>query len=326
LEFGFWRWPFEISAGGESEVEWAGRPALREQIDRIARGLKPDRPTSLINVWAAFGAGKTFAMRYAEKQAQKMGIIPIYVVISGAASGFSSIYRSVMQGLQSRSEAFEIIATNVETVRTDVGQSIYQASRRMTIGNAAQAAEAFSYLSGAKTSLARRRDLGVTAELSDANISATALALVLSSLGRTLGVLLLLDEMQDLANMKPRGLAETTSSLQKVFDEVQHGLRIVTSFTTYGKGQMEDILGQALTSRSSRMLEIPELQELEGIEFLKDLIRQAKVADQRHSVAPFTEESLQNIVGTARQNLRSGERLGPREIIKEANNRLEDLM
>jgi hypothetical protein len=318
-DFGFERWPFEISSGAASSVQWAGRPELREMLDKQIVGLRPDRPTSLTNLWAAYGAGKTFAMRYLEKAALKKGAFVTYCVTPGGAASFGSFYKLIIDSLDSR--AWRVLEDSLMEVKSDVAQSIYRAIRKITIGNMTQAAEAQSYLSGAKTSVRQRRELDVTADFSDVNRATSALATILTILGKASGVLVLLDEFQDLANFKDKSRIETLQCFQKLFDEVPLGLRMVTSFTLYNKETIDDILGPALSSRSTRILEVPEFSAGQAVSFLSALILQAKPAESSNSLYPFSQASLEQIVAAS---ISAGDRLLPRALIQRAHRELED--
>jgi hypothetical protein len=322
-DFGFKYWPFQIAAGSESGISWADRTELRLELDSIVRGVKPNRPTTLINIWAFYGAGKTYALRYLQHQATQAGIFAIYCTTPQGASGFVNLYRAIISALGTIPGLYDLLEESLREARTDTGQSITQACKFLSIGNPSQAAEGFSYLSGAKTTARARRDLGVTADIADANIACAALTEILTALGSHSGVLLLLDEVQDLSGMKERALAETTGILQKVFDGVPRGFRLIVSFTTGNKETIGQVLGPALSNRSSKTISIPEFSPSEAVEFLGDLIRQARENDaDPNPFHPFTLSDLESIVTATRSD---GQQLLPRALIIRANNILEDL-
>jgi len=316
----FLYWPFQIAAGPDGSLVWADREELRKALDDLLLGVKPSRPSTLINIWAYYGAGKTYALRYLERGARDAGIWSVYSVTPQGAVSFLDVYRSIASALSD--EQLAAVESELELSSSDVGQSLYRSLRVKSIGSASQAALATMYLTGRKTSAAQRRDLNAIVDLNYAAHAAEALVITLKALGRTRGVVLLLDEVQNLSLMKPRALGETSGLLQQVFDGVQHGLRIVASFTTGMRETIRDVLGEALYHRASRLIEIPEFSEDEAVRFLRELIRPAR-SDARVGVfEPFSEARMREMILAIREG---GEKLVPREIIKGADNMYEPL-
>lgn len=313
-------WPFQISAGPEAGLVWVDREELRKTLDDLLLGVKPSRPSTIVNIWAYYGAGKTYALRYLERAARAAGIWSIYSVTPKGAANFLDVYRAIAGALND--EQLKIVERDLETSSSDVGQSLYRSLRVRNIGSPAQAALATMYISGRKTSATQRRDLNAIVDLNYASYAAEALAIILRALGRSHGVVLLLDEVQDLIGMKERALGEATGLLQKVFDEVQFGLRIVASFTTGMKETVRQVLGEALYHRASRLIEIPEFSEDEALGFLAELLRQARTDPGLDVFEPFSEGTMRAMIRSIRDN---DEKLVPREIIKGADNMFEPL-
>ena len=303
-------WPFQISAGPEAATAWADREELRRALDDLLLGVKPSRPSTFINIWAYYGAGKTYALRYLERTGRAAGIWTIYAVTPKGGAHFVDFYRSIVSALSE--EQLFAVQVDLEPSTSDVGQSLYRSLRVKSIGSPSQAALATTYLSGRKTTVTQRRDLAAIVDLNYSGNAAEALTMILRALGKSRGVLLLLDEVQDLSGMKDRALSETDGLLQKVFDEVQYGLRIVASFTTGVKETICQVLGDALYNRASRLIEIPEISEDEALRFLSELIRPARLDTEADVFEPFSEAIMRSMISAIRQ---SGEKLVPRAII-----------
>jgi hypothetical protein len=313
-------WPFQISAGPSGVEHWIGRHELKARLDRLVRGIAVDRPSTLINIWAYYGAGKTFALRYLQWRAVSCKIWAIYCVTPKGASTFTDLYRAIVSAMTD--EQLTVIQAALKSSRSDVGQSIHQACLVRSVGSASQAAAALNYLTAQKVGAAARRDLGVTADLTYSNCAGEALSIMLRKLGSDRGVLLLLDEVQDLSGMRDRVLNETNGLLQGVFDNVQSGLRIVTSFTTGVKETIRQVLGDALFHRASDLIEIPEFSSEEALSFLYDLVMSARDEGTVDAFEPFTAEDISLMIASISK---SGDRLVPRELIKRAGNMYETL-
>jgi len=314
------RLPFQGVGGNSKSSEWAGRSALKLELDSIVAGAKPDRPAALMNIWADFGAGKTFALSHIAGCAEDRGLHAIYSAMPRGATGFTDVYRSIVSGMSEKQ--FASVADTELASRSDVGQSIAQACKYITLGNPAQAAEATSYLSGQKLGVRRRRDLGLVADLCDPNLGAAGLTIMLRALGSRQGVVLLLDEVQELGNMRERALSEATGLLQRIFDDVQKGVRVITSFTTGVKDTIDQVLGGALVSRTQKTIEIPQFTEVEALDFLRELISFAKKPGPRDALSPFSEPILDEIV---RETAEHDHGLLPRPLILRARNLLEQM-
>jgi hypothetical protein len=313
-------WPFQISAGPEPTAVWADRTELRKELDGLLLGVKPSRPSTFINIWAYYGAGKTHALRYLERSARNAGLWSVYAVMPKGAANFGDVYTAIASEL---TDAQLLVAQDaLERDFSDIGQSMHRALRARSIGGPTLAFDATAYLRGRKTTSRQRRDLAVSVDLNHHPTAAEALALMLRALGTSRGVVVLLDEVQDLSGMRDRSLSETDGLLQKVFDEVQFGMRIVASFTTGIKDTIREVLGDALYHRASRLIEIPEFSKDEAIEFLADLIRPATTRGEKNIFAPFSEAEM---VAMIQSILDGEEKLVPREIIKGADNMYQRL-
>lgn len=305
-------------AGPQSDDIWAARNELRVELDQLLKTLKPTRPATLVNIWAYYGAGKTYALRYLEKEAVARGITAIYCVTPKGATGFVDLYRSIVSSISDN--AFMLIQEALKRSRTDVGQSIYQALRARNIGSQFQAANAYAYICAQKISSSSRRDLSATADLTHPALAAEALTLMLKALAQNSGVILLIDEAQDLSGMRDRALNETVGLIQKVFDELQYGVRIIASFTTGVKDTIRQVLGDALYHRASKLIEIPEFSEDDALNFLKELITPACCSSDANVFSPFTDNDVLKWISSIKN---SQGKLVPRELIRFADDKYQ---
>src|SRR2546430_893073 len=94
------RWPFDIVPSTEGVGQWIGRPGTGKRLRRLVEGSVRVPSSRIVLMWAAFGSGKTHALRYTEHLAdEKGGPVATYVVVPRGIRSFQDIFRAVIDSI-----------------------------------------------------------------------------------------------------------------------------------------------------------------------------------------------------------------------------------
>jgi DNA-binding FrmR family transcriptional regulator len=174
-----------------------------------------------------------------------------------------------------------------------------------------------SWLAGEKVHLSVLRSYEIDRRIEsmeDCIAVLSSLIALLRALEGTKGVVLMIDEFQEVSKLPARKLNELNSFLHKLFDANPNGLQLFLSFTTGDKETINELLGDALQNRVSNTLSLPEFDQRESVQFLQDLLALHSI---NSSDGPaFTLDGLQEIVAHLHAK---HEHLIPRELILAAD-------
>jgi hypothetical protein len=246
-------------------------------------------------------------------------MIPLYTVTPRGIRSFVDIYRAIADGaIQANLLAAagrDLFDRNGGHANNDVERAII----RIAMYPNDDARVALAWLRADKVPIRDLRDIGISKRIettSDAIESLNQLIAVLQR-DRSVRVLLLIDEVQELADLGKR-LIECTGGLHKVFDRNQTGLTIVLSFTTM-QAAMRALIGETLFDRASEVLKLPELSRNQAIELIEGLLREWSL-DSDDAPAPFTRAAIVSVV----DRIEAVGSLTPRAVIKPFNRILRD--
>jgi hypothetical protein len=253
---------------------------------------------------------------------QEPDIIPLYMITPKGIRSFVDIYRAIVDGAI---EANLLAAAGRDLfdrtggqLNSDVGRAIIRIGMYPEEEGARMAV---SWLRAEKVSVRDLKDIGLSQRIETSADAIEALNQLIRVLQRegSVKVLLLIDEVQDLADLGKR-LTECIGGLHKVFDRNPDGLTMVMSFTTASQPALKGIIGETLFDRASDVLTLPALSQDEAIEMVEGLLREWSL-DPSTAPAPFTRDAIVEVVKhLAAKRLQ----LTPRALIKPFNKILRE--
>jgi hypothetical protein len=271
-------------------------------------------------LWADYGAGKTHALRHLEFLARSVdGLVPLYVVTPRGIKSFLDVYRAIIDSA-AQSGILATIGRELfnATMQREVQPDVDRALVRIPTYDERTAKIALSWLKAEHVAASDMRDIGLSRRLESTADAVDALNRIMGLIradGKR-SVLLLLDEVQELTDLKKR-LPEAVGGLHKLFDKNTEGLTIIFSFTLGSPDEVAHIIGDAMFDRAAKGigLRLPELDAGEAIALVKGLLAYCSI-DRSRAPFPFTQSAVEELVRHVRANSTI---LTPRDVLQAAN-------
>jgi hypothetical protein len=222
--------PFSLVADPESARHWAGRSALRLQLERIVRAWGSRADSSLDVMWANLGCGKTHALLHIAALLNSQSprcAWPVFVELPENIKNFRELYERIVGTLP----LAEIMQS---ALGSETSLRLQQAARAYLGGGALERQLVREWISCQKPML---RDLRTVTGIASRIETDPDAQEILSEILRVLGargqrVVFLLDEFQRLAHLQPRARDALMSHLRGVFSSVPTNFSVVLAFGT----------------------------------------------------------------------------------------------
>lgn len=315
-------WPFQVVPSEESAKTWVGRPDFERKLHGLLRTVRRIHPSRIVLLWAAYGAGKTHALRYlAHLTSDQQDVRALYVVTPKGIRHFLDVYRAMVHAALRSDLISELGLALYRRSGPEQPTNLRRALVRIVSLNEPQTRAPVSWLKAEKVAAADLRASGLTRRLETSADGIDTLNEFVELLRTQLGVklILMLDEIQELGELASRHLDEAIGGLHKVFDRNTEDLTFVFSFTTAAQDTVQAIIGTTLYERRSDVLTLPALSAEEGVSFVRGLI-EAHSIDKVRAPFPFTSDAIEAIVDHVAG--RGG--LTPRELIRAFDTILRD--
>lgn len=306
-------WPFN-RAGPDNADVWIGRPDILRRMKMLLRSASRVPASQLVLMWADLGSGKTQALRHMEYLAEGYtDLVTIMLTTPRGIGSFFDLYRAAVGG----AIAVGALASAGRDLmdRTISGQVAGDVERAIiAIGTYQEesARIAQAWLRGDKVQRQASKDIGVTSQIRTAPEAIDALGDLISVLRRRdRTVLLLVDEVQELADLASKKRDEAVGGLHKVFDRNPDGLTMVLSFTAASQGTMQALIGGPLADRANDVITLPAITRDEAIELVTGLLRHWSI-DPATAPAPFEPTAIAAVVDALAS---SSPELSPRSVI-----------
>lgn len=313
----FTTWPFSVVPDRDSDVVWAGRPELRQQVENLFSSFSYRPPSTLDLIWASFGSGKTHLLYYMEQLASKRGdLIPWYAVLPSRPKSFGEIYQSLMS-------SFPIDTLSSGTVQATSGQGSHSeidpVLRAFLIGTDEQKRVATDWLVGRRVDMrSAPRILPLPYKLdSTANMQRVLVQLVGALSAGKRRLLLMLDEYQRARGYRPAVRDVLHTGILDCFNATPTGFSVVFSCSAVQQAAALDTFPPELTDRlrGRRLLCLPEMSEPEAVQFVTDLIRAFRPTNYNgDAFAPFAKDRIEQAMKAVAAA--SELRLIPRHVIQ----------
>jgi hypothetical protein len=318
-------WPFDLSPRQGEPLIWADRSALKKQVERLGRRLGLHDAVSLHVLWADFGAGKTHTMLYLKQEAEKDkygSILPLYCVLPKGCRTFTDIYRAI-----ARAVPIQVLRDGYQKALTAVGRDAVERGLSSIWPNLARCFQAIAVGSEVQQSMAvgwfqaetgiPARDLralsilGRVRSTDDAVLALTGMIKLFSLAGHR-RTLVMIDEFQRVEVLRQSQQDDINAGLHGFFNACGRGMSLLLSFSFGVEANIRHFLNQELISRVDPIrISIPKLTMDEGIEFLDDVITQAREPNGAWPVSPDVVPAITKYIADRFE-------LTPRRLLKAA--------
>jgi hypothetical protein len=306
-------WPFN-RAGPETGSIWVGRPDVQRRMKLLLRSAERVPASQLFLLWADLGAGKTQALRHLEWMAKDYpDLITILLTTPRGITSFFDVYRAGIDGAITVAALASAGRDLMDkTIKGQVGSDVERAIIAVGTYQEESARIAQAWLRGDRVQRQAAKDIGVTSQIRTAAEAIDAMGDLIRVLRRKdRAVLLLVDEVQELADLAQKKRDEAVGGLHKVFDKNPEGLTMMLSFTAASQGTMLSIIGGPLSDRANETITLPAITPAEGRELVNGLIEHWS-AEPATCPAPFDEDAIDAVIDALHRDLPE---LSPRSVI-----------
>jgi hypothetical protein len=306
-------WPFN-RAGPENAGVWVGRPDILRRMKLLLRSASRVPASQLFFLWADLGSGKTHALRHMEYLAQSQpDLVTIMLTTPQGIGSFFDVYRAAVDGAIAVGALASAGRDLMDrTIRGQVTNDVERAIIAIGTYQEESARIAQAWLRGDRVQRQASKEIGVTSQIRSAPDAIDALGDLIRVLRRQdRAVLLLIDEVQELADLAPKKRDEAIGGLHKVFDRNPDGLTMVLSFTAASQATMLSLIGGPLSDRADDVVPLPTISRDEAVGLVTGLIAHWSV-DAKTTPAPFEIAAISSVVDALELRLPE---LSPRSVI-----------
>src|SRR4051794_39629943 len=91
-------WPFQVVPSEEAAAIWVGRPEVEKRLRALLRTIARVPASRIVLVWAAYGAGKTHALKNLQYRARDTSDVRVlYVVTPEGIKNFIGVYGAIIE-------------------------------------------------------------------------------------------------------------------------------------------------------------------------------------------------------------------------------------
>ena len=312
------RWPFRNVPDDESSKLWAGRPALREQIDKLLWRWSRSEQSTIHLMWADLGAGKSHTLRYIESRLldkPTSGMYPVYSVMPRELRTFLDVYQAILAGLDlARLGLMSIATVRQEGSKERLVRSAFSALPEAVTALVALQAQseherrmAAQWIRGTR-GLTRRDLSAIGASRSirttdDAVAALSGIMYVVRAAEQKSRFVVMLDEAQRLAQASNKVRQDVNVGLQTWYDASPHNLTLILSFGSGDESYVRHMISPELQRREDHeRLRLDLLNPSAVVEFVGDLLDQSRTKAPPHRWFPFTETLVNDLASQLDKN------------------------
>jgi hypothetical protein len=318
---------------------WADRKTLLNDLNVLLKDSQERERSSITIIWGYIGAGKSHSLfhlkRLVEKHSESLFILaPMPKEIKKFADlyqyGFfkplsfvtlarvaADIWGKLSEGLGPKNEleTLEKISTEIAGGWVDFAQAIASLGRMVSLTGSIRdpiCLSVESWLSGARLSKSELKSLGVSGSLREESDFVRATSSIIRLLTyRKNGckgfkkVFWTLDDSHYLASLKnsPKAFNQIQQGLRDCFDACPNNVYLILSFAASDASKLDELLVEDLTSRVSRRIQVPPLNDEDAFSFVTELINlsDSKKEGITDYYYPYTKESIERIIKLCKQ-------------------------
>jgi hypothetical protein len=323
-------WPFRTTADPEFASIWAGRTQTKKQLERLLWKMQFAPKSGLHLLWANFGMGKTHTLLHLQHLCQQTQgrLIPIYAIMPKRVNGFLEVYRAIVSELPYNFLGEQLVRVGNSWSGSlafhpmfSKSPGVVSALLAIRSGDAEKGMAARQWLIAQPGLTARHlRAVGVTYRIKtpeDAINALSALTRLATFESNPLSKLVvMLDEYQRVGELKSRVLSEVNAGLHSYYNEHPNGLEVILSFSFGREDNVAYLLSDELKSRAEpQSISLDVLSQAEGIEFIRDLLAQFRLREDKRWAYPFSAAAVETLVG----HIAKIKALTPRRLMLYAN-------
>lgn len=306
-------WPFN-RAGPDNADVWIGRPEVLRRVRLLLRSASRVPASQLFLMWADLGSGKTHALRHMEQLAKSQSdLVTIMLTTPRGIGSFFDVYRAAVDSAISVGALASAGRDLMDrTIRGQVTNDVERAIIAIGTYQDESARIAQAWLRGDRVQRQANRDIGITSQIHSPSEAIDALGDLIKVLRRRdRAVLLLVDEVQELADLANKKRDEAVGGLHKVFDKNPDGLTMVLSFTAAQQATMHALIGGPLADRANDVIDLPTITRDEAVDLVIGLLRHWSI-DPSTAPAPFELAAIEAAID---ELLLGSPELSPRTVI-----------
>jgi hypothetical protein len=311
---GLKEWPFQVVPTDDSIQYFAGRKDFYSEVVKLIRYVNRTQPSSLNLLWAWFGSGKTHTLMHMRYLCQKddSQVYPIYCVLPGSIKSFSDLHSAIIDSLNydDFKEMYSSIRQDkrdeeVKNILGKTGQNVFNAIQSMSFDNSELRENIVrSWMRAEKVPLKELQKVSITHRIetaADCVAVLSALFKFIAHSGKYKRVLLMVDEFQEVANLKGNRLLDVSGNMHKLYDSNAQNLHIFLSFTTGVAQTLRYSLQDALWNRVMNRLQLPKMSKEEAIEFVSELLAHHQLNGSK-GTRPFSSDAIAMMIDCMIEN------------------------
>jgi hypothetical protein len=299
---------------------WAGRKALRKELNEIVESWSLSSRSTIDLMWADFGAGKTHALRYVEGLSAQMNpaALVVYCDVADGTVDFRSLFAQIVIRMPEPALAAAIVAYRQAAGEDtwlsapwllgdrDTPQALWALAK---MGNQALGDTARRWLRTERITAKEATFLGVTTSIKTSEQAVRVLGSIcgIARAGSRSRTVLLLDEFQRVGRVSQKRLRDVNAGITSLFNHCPESLSILVSCSLGSPDQVKYVVTPEVRSRVSRRLELRRLSSTEAREFVEEL--QSAHAIHGLPGTAFSPDAVVNAV--VWYSVRSRARAGP---------------
>lgn len=310
--------PFGLTATPQSARCWAGRPAVRQRLERLRRAYQSRPDSSLDVVWANLGAGKShllfyFAQMLSEAE-DKPSMAAAVVEVPDHAKSFLDLYRRIIPELPLHTLA-EIVVNSSAQLPAD----LKKASHALLHGGAHERELAKDWMCGGHPHVRDLRNaIGVGERIeTDQRAADNLSAISRACASANVRLVLLLDEFQRLAPLQQKNRTAIQANIRSVFSANASYFSVVIAIGSRAEQTALEILPQELRTLMGvrPTVALPEMDEEEAFQFVQDRLAFFRPPSYSgDALAPLGDIAVKAALAHVRQM--NGARFTPRNVLQ----------
>jgi hypothetical protein len=195
---------------------WAGRPAIKDSLQKLRRSMQRLPESTLDLMWANLGAGKTHTLLYFQRccAIEKPSVISAFVEMPEQIGSFLDLYRRLVGALP-----LERLAEAVVKAQSSAPDPLYRAANVLLNGGTDERRIIAEWLlAGRPTIRELKQCSGITARIEDDTAATDMMCAICAAFAESqTRLLFLVDEYQRVGVLRQQARDRVLSSLRTVF-------------------------------------------------------------------------------------------------------------
>lgn len=290
-KLGFSEWPFRTLPDEDFIRVWCGRNELKEEFDRIFKGLLRRPGFQIHLVYGDFGAGKTHSIRHMlNKYREKAKLVTSELEYDVTIRTFTQLHQAMMNRLN-----FEAILDWSKPLTKGSWHDFGCFARSVISDDPEEQATAIRWFTGEERGRRALSRIGIRSPTDSVDTAIRAFSHLTKFAGmNSSAVVLFIDEFQHVAKLNRNWRERILNGLTKLVNSSPKHFCLIISFRLRMPMKILSIIPRSMTSRFSGdpFIEVGKFSREEAEEFLKCLLREFRIREADDPHFPFTSQSF----------------------------------